>query len=97
MPIKVKSGETESQFVERCVPIEIGAGKGAEQATAICYSIYQNRNMKKTTQQIVNQKFKNIADKREMELEGACWDNYIQIGTKIVDGREVPDCRGPID
>jgi len=95
MPIKVKSGETEQEFVSRCIPIEIGYGKSADVAAGICYSIYQNRNM--TTQQIVNQKFKNIADKREMELEGACWDNYIQIGTKIVDGREVPDCRGPID
>ena len=95
MPINVKSGESEQEFVSRCIPIEIGYGKSADVASGICYSIYQNRNM--TTQQRVNQKFKNIADKREMELEGACWDNYIQIGTKIVDGKEVPDCRGPID
>ncbi len=21
-----------------------------------------------------------------------CWENYVQVGTKIVDGREVPNC-----
>ena len=21
-----------------------------------------------------------------------CWENYVQIGTKVVDGREVPNC-----
>lgn len=25
-------------------------------------------------------------------LEGACWDGYEPIGTKILDGREVPNC-----
>ena len=60
MPVNVKSGETEEQFVQRCVPIEIGAGKGAEQATAICYSIYQNRTM--STQQRVHQKIAKLAE-----------------------------------
>ena len=60
MPIKVKSGETEEQFVERCVPIEIGYGKDASVATAICYSIYQNRTM--STQQRVHQKIAKLAE-----------------------------------
>jgi len=25
-------------------------------------------------------------------LEGACWEGYEAIGTKILDGREVPNC-----
>jgi hypothetical protein len=25
-------------------------------------------------------------------LEGSCWDGYEPIGTKILDGREVPNC-----
>jgi hypothetical protein len=25
-------------------------------------------------------------------LEGACWDGYEAIGTKILDNREVPNC-----
>jgi hypothetical protein len=31
------------------------------------------------------------------ENSEACWPNYIQVGTKILDGKEVPDCRGPIE
>ena len=91
MPINVKSGESEQEFVERCIPIEIGYGKSADVAAGICYSIYQNRNMKKTTQQIVNQK---IADLKTEELitPNPCQSGYIAIGTKIKDGREVPNC-----
>ena len=63
MPINVKSGESEQEFVSRCIPIEIGYGKSADVASGICYSIYQNRNM--TTQQRVNQK---IADLKKEEL-----------------------------
>jgi hypothetical protein len=25
-------------------------------------------------------------------LEGACWEGYEPIGTKILDGKEVPNC-----
>lgn len=28
----------------------------------------------------------------EEGLEGACWEGYVAIGTKIVDGKEVPNC-----
>ena len=89
MPINVKSGETESQFVERCVPIEIGYGKSASVASGICYSIYQNRNM--TTQQRVNQKIADLK-KEELITPNPCQSGYIAIGTKIKDGREVPNC-----
>ena len=33
MPINVKSGESEKEFVERCIPIEIGYGKSADVAS----------------------------------------------------------------
>ena len=35
MPINVKSGESEQEFVERCIPIEIGYGKSADVASGI--------------------------------------------------------------
>ncbi len=91
MPINVKSGESEKEFVERCIPIEIGYGKSADVAAGICYSIYQNRNMKKTTQQIVNQKIADLK-KEELITPNPCQSGYIAIGTKIKDGREVPNC-----
>ena len=92
MPINVKSGESEQEFVNRCVPIEIGYGKGEEQATAICYSIYQNRNMKKTTQQIVNQKISDLSKEQELITPNPCTSGYIAIGMKIKNGRKVPNC-----
>ncbi len=90
MPIKVKSGETEQEFVSRCIPIEIGYGKSADVASGICYSIYQNRNM--TTQQRVNQKIADLSKEQELITPNPCQSGYIAIGTKIKDGREVPNC-----
>ena len=34
----------------------------------------------------------NIFTKEKMGLEDACWEGYEAIGTKIVDGKEVPNC-----
>jgi hypothetical protein len=31
-------------------------------------------------------------NKQKFEDEGPCWEGYEQIGTKILDGREVPNC-----
>ena len=92
MPIKVKSGETEQEFVSRCIPIEIGYGKSADVASGICYSIYQNRNMKKTTQQIVNQKIADLSKEQELITPNPCQSGYIAIGMKIKNGVKVPNC-----
>jgi len=91
MPIKVKSGESESQFVERCIPIEIGYGKSADVAAGICYSIYQNRNM--SSQQRVLSAINDInlyPSKEELKLP--CTQGYEQYGMKIKNGRKVPNC-----
>jgi hypothetical protein len=44
-------------------------------------------------------KFKgiNLNFAGEVNMEEPCYKGYRQYGTKIVDGREVPDCRGPIE
>jgi hypothetical protein len=44
-----------------------------------------------------NTKFRGINLINLGENSDACWENYIQVGTKMLDGREVPDCRGPIE
>lgn len=71
--IDVKPGESESDYVSRCVSSSemIGEFPNEEQRLAVCYSQYK-------------QKF-NFP-------KGTCWDGYEPIGTKIVDGREVPNC-----
>jgi hypothetical protein len=101
MPIDgPKAGETREQYLEYCIPAEIEAGYGAEQAAAICISIYDRDKMKgiKDTKQKVmarinyDTKFEGIRLQEGDGLEGACWDGYEAIGTKILDGREVPNC-----
>ena len=43
----VEPGPTESQdeFISRCIEYIVGEGKDNEQAAAICYSMWENRNM----------------------------------------------------
>jgi hypothetical protein len=44
----VKPGESEKDFVSRCIPIVMREHEGMEnkQAVAICYSIYKNKDKK---------------------------------------------------
>lgn len=97
MPIdKPKAGETEEHYLGYCIPEEIKAGYEMEQATAMCYSIYRAET-KMSTEAIVISKMRELAYKginlaEGDGLEGACWEGYEPIGTKILDGREVPNC-----
>ena len=97
MPVKPTPKETESEFVSRCIGEEIGAGYEQSQAVAICYSYWDKENMSKitdTTSKVMasinfNTKYRGI---NLAGLEDACWEGYIAIGTKDMDGREVPNC-----
>jgi hypothetical protein len=106
MPVdKPKAGESRQDYLNYCIPIEVEAGKEVEQAAAICNSYYDKDKMSKITDTtskvmasvVYNAKYKGINLLAEDDSDGPCWENYIQVGTKIVDGREVPDCRGPIE
>ena len=92
MPVKVNPSETEQEFISRCIGIEKGYGKDTDQATAICYSIWENRNMNKSNEQRVLSKINRI----NLLDPNPCKSGYIAYGTKIKDGREVPNCI-PID
>jgi len=102
---KPKAGETEEQYLEYCIPAEIKAGYEVEQATAICYSTYRKDKMSKIkdTSAKVMARVKYDTDFRGINLTNlgenseACWDGYIQVGTKILDGKEGPDCRGSVE
>ena len=71
--IDVKPGESESDYVGRCVSSSemMGEFPDEKQRLAVCYSQYK-------------EKFSFP--------KGTCWEGYEPIGTKIVDGREVPNC-----
>ena len=98
MPIpSPTSAENESEYVSRCMK-EISGEYEQEQAAAICYNTYRSES-KMSTQAKIASKFREIQYKginltklAEGGLEDACWEGYEPIGTKILDGREVPNC-----
>lgn len=49
-----KDGESEKDFVSRCIPIVMkdGTAKDNKQASAICYSMYRNKNKKSTADKV---------------------------------------------
>ncbi len=99
MPVNPKKGEREEEFISRCIAEEIGAGYENPMAAAICYSYWRKDKMSKikdTTSKVMakvayDTDFRGIK-LQDDGLEGACWEGYIAIGTKMLDGREVPNC-----
>lgn len=45
MPIKVNPGENEKEFISRCISEEVSNGKDKEQAAAICYTCWEEKDM----------------------------------------------------
>jgi len=98
MPIpKPQGGEQEDKYISRCIS-EIASEYDSEgQSYAVCKSTYDRDKMSKikdTSAKVMarvayNEKFRGI---NLAGLEDACWDGYIAIGTKDMDGREVPNC-----
>jgi hypothetical protein len=99
MPIpKPKSGQTEQEYVSECIPAILDE-YGQEQSAAICYNTYRTEVGMSTESKIASKlreiQYRGIDLTKLAEgdgLEGACWDGYEAIGTKILDGREVPNC-----
>jgi len=99
MPVDIKTGESEQEFISRCIGEEISSGKEQDQAAAICYSYWRRDKMSKIkdTSAKVMARVKFDTDFRGINLqaaglEDACWPGYEAIGTKDLDGREVPNC-----
>ena len=94
-----KAGESREDYLKYCIPIEVGAGKSVEQSSAICNSYYDRDKMsriKDTSSKVMasvvyNSKYRGI-NLQAAGLEDACWEGYEPIGTKDMDGREVPNC-----
>ena len=91
MPVNVKSGENHDEFIGRCMSQEKSSFPDEEQRYAVCESYWRESKMS-SQERIINK-----MNKKQMELDGACWDDYIQIGMKPgPGGKLVPDCRGPV-
>jgi hypothetical protein len=98
MPVKPTSAENEDQFIGRCMSEEKDSFPDETQRYAVCKSKWDRDNMSKisnTSEKVMaavafNTKFRGI--NLQEGLEGACWEGYEAIGTKMLDGREVPNC-----
>ena len=88
--------ETEEEYVSRCIG-EIYDEYGQEQAAAICYNTYR-KELGLTKQEMRYSRLREMHYRginllaEEGGLEDACWPGYEAIGTKILDGRSVPNC-----
>jgi hypothetical protein len=99
MPVNIKSGETEEQFISRCIGEEVSAGKEQDQAAAICYSYWRKDKMSKikdTTSKVMakvayDTDFRGIK-LQDDGLEGSCWEGYEPVGLKPMGDRMVPNC-----
>jgi hypothetical protein len=100
MPIRPGKSESEEEFISRCMSEESESFPDEPQRYAVCQSMYDREKMSKITdtkQKVMarvafDSKYEGIRLAEGDGLEGACWDGYEAIGTKILDGREVPNC-----
>jgi len=92
MPIpKPNKGESQSDFVSRCIPELYPEYNDEQQSAAICIRTYEESKMNMSSADRVALKISGI--NLLAGLDDACWDGYEAIGTKIdADGREVPNC-----
>ena len=73
------AGESEEDFIGRCIPVLLDEGYPEEQAIAICYSYWKEG-------------FCEECQKEELDLDEACWPGYEAIGMKTKNGKLVPNC-----
>lgn len=100
MPIpKVQGNEKEETYISRCMSEIGGEYDDNAQAVAVCYATYRKATMQSLSdpKDRVAQRLKFNSDFRGINLfaeegEDPCQSGYRQLGTKILDGREVPAC-----
>lgn len=94
MPIPTPTaGQSEQEYVSECIR-EIIDEYGQEQSAAICYNTYRKESNMSAQRRIAS-KFREIQYKGInlfADENTPCWEGYEQIGTKTLDGREVPNC-----
>jgi len=100
MPIpQPQGGEQEDKYISRCISDVIGEYDVEGQAYAVCKSKWDKDNMSKITDTMSKVMARVAYDTKYRGInlmakgkDDPCWENYEQYGTKIVDGREVPNC-----
>ena len=77
--MKPNAGESKDDFLGRCIPIVVREGKDTDQATAICYSYFEGKDMTIADE---NSWLEHLKDKGEVNNDEE-WE--------LVDVREVTD------
>jgi hypothetical protein len=105
MPINIRPGEKEEDFISRCIGEEVASGKEQDVSAAICYSYWRKDKMSKikdTTSKVMAKvaydtdfrgiNLGQILPNADYEFEDPCQSGYEQYGMKDLDGRQVPNC-----
>ena len=100
MPVNIRKGEREEEFISRCIGEEVGAGYEQSQAAAICYSYWDKDKMSKITEMSSKVHARVAFDTKYRGInlfaeagEDPCQSGYTQYGMKDGDGgRPVPNC-----
>lgn len=82
--VKVRPDEEESEYVGRCMgsQVMIGEFPDESQRSAVCYSTWERKDEFDC----------GCMEKEEFISPNPCTSGYIAYGTKIKNGREVPNC-----
>jgi hypothetical protein len=59
MPITKRKGERKPDFINRCIGIEVAAGKRPSQAAAICYTTWEELSLKELKKKRTEQKLED--------------------------------------
>lgn len=97
MPIPTPSGtESEENYISKCMEAIGDEYTDKDQALAVCYSQWrESKGIKMSSEQRVLRRINAIPLTKEAEelIEpNPCQEGYVAYGTKIKNGREVPNC-----
>jgi len=94
MPVRKQAGESKDEFISRCMSIEERSFPDEDQRYAVCISYYEDTMKKQSTEQKVYNRIQNCKRNRKENLitPNPCQSGYEAYGTKIKNGREVPNC-----
>jgi hypothetical protein len=83
MPINKKKGERKSDFINRCIGIEVSGGMKTDQAAAVCYNYWEELSLKELKKKRKEQK---LEDTKMMEVfDNSVGEDYTKLGITFKD------------
>lgn len=81
--IEPKAGETQSEFLSRCIPAMIDEGKEQDQAIAMCISMYDNKNAAQEQFESYTDYPKQASENAKIALRWAEENGWGECGTAV--------------